>query len=171
MGLFSGNIEDLKTLYVTQLRMLLSTERQIIDALPKMKQAATEPQLRDVLQSHLQETEVQAQRLEQILPQLTKDSDEKKCAVTASLISAGESIIKDSKDDAVRDAAIIAAAQKVEHFEMASYGTARDWARILGLGQQAELLDKTLQEEKHADGLLTQVSHRANPEASRATAA
>lgn len=165
MGLFSGNIDDLKTLYTTQLRFLLSTERQIIKALPKMAEAATDPQLKQALQSHLRETEQHALRLEQILPELTKDTDDKKCSVTASLISAGESTIKDTRDGAVRDAGIIAAAQKVEHFEMASYGSARDWAKILGLNQQAEVLQKTLNEEKHADSVLINISHRANPEA------
>lgn len=168
MALFSGNIEDLKSLYTTQLRFLLSTEQQIIKALPKMVEAATEPQLKRALQTHLEETKTHAQRLEQILPELTGDTDEKKCSVTAALISAGETTIKDSKDNAVRDAGIIAAAQKVEHFEMASYGSARSWAQILGNSQQAQLLEKTLNEEKHADQVLTQVSESANSKATRA---
>ena len=165
MSLFSGNIDDLKSLYTTQLRYLLSTEQQIIKALPKMVEAATEPQLKKALQTHLEETKTHAQRLEQIL---TGDTDEKKCAVTAALISAGEGTIKDTRDDAVRDAGIIAAAQKIEHFEMASYGSARSWAQILGNSQQAQLLEKTLNEEKHADQVLTQVSESANTKASRA---
>ncbi len=99
MALFSGNIEDLRSLYTTQLRYLLSTEQQIIKALPKMSEAATDPQLKQALQSHLQETEVHEQRLEQILSELAGEVDEKKCAVTAALIAAGEGVIKDTEDD------------------------------------------------------------------------
>ncbi len=168
MALFSGNIEDLRTLYTTQLRFLLSTEGQIIDALPKMIEAATDPQLKQALQSHLQETELQEERLEEILTELIGDIDDKKCATTAALLSAGETIIKDTKDDATRDAGIIASAQKVEHFEIASYGAVRNWAQILGYPAHAELLDKTLQEEGHADKVLTGISDRTNAEANRA---
>ncbi len=176
MALFSENIDDLKSLYTHQLRTLLSTERQITEALPKMEQAATDPQLKQALRTHLQETEQHVQRVEQILSQLGSEIEEKKCDVTAALISGGESIIKSTKDNAVRDAGIIAAAQKVEHFEMASYGTARNWARTLGLAElgladQAAMLDKTLQEEGHADHLLTTISERMNPQATTRAAA
>ena len=166
MALFAGNINDLNALYTTQLRFLLSTEEQIIEALPKMIGAASDQQLKDALQSHLQETEIHAERLEDVLSELNGDIDSKKCSVTAALISAGENTIKAANDDAVRDAGIIAAAQKVEHFEMASYGTVRSWAQILGHTEQAALLNKTLQEEGHADKLLTKISERANPAAS-----
>lgn len=168
MALFSGNIEDLRTLYTKQLQMLLSAEQQIIKALPKMAEAATDPQLKQALQTHLQETEVHEDRLEQILGELTGEWEEKKCAVTAALISAGETIIKDTVDDSTRDAGIIAAAQKVEHFEMASYGAVRNWAQVLGYPQHAQLLNQTLQEEGNADKLLTGISDRANAEATRA---
>jgi ferritin-like metal-binding protein YciE len=165
MALFGGNIENLSGLYTTQLRYLLSTEEQIIDALPEMITAASDQQLKDALQSHLQETEIHAERLEDILSELTGDVDSKKCAVTAALISAGETTIKASEDFAVRDVGIIASAQKIEHFEMASYGTLRNWARLLGYNEQAAILEKTLKEEGHADQLLTTISDRANPSA------
>lgn len=168
MALFSGNIDDLKTLYNNQIRSLLSTENQITEALPKMADAATDSQLKQALLTHLRETEQHVQRVQQILGKLGGDSDAKKCPVTAALITAGEDIIKSTKDNAVRDAGIIAAAQKVEHFEMASYGTVRNWARTLGFNDQAETLDKTLQEEGHADQLLTSISDRMNPQAKRA---
>lgn len=168
MKFFSENIEDLKELYVSRLKMLLSTERQIIDALPKMREAATDTQLKDALQSHLQETRVQAERLETILNELEGEVSDKKCKVTAALITAGEDTIKDASDSAVRDAGIIAAAQQVEHFEIASYGTVRNWAQILGYTHHAEALDQTAKEEGHADHLLTTISDRANPQASRA---
>ena len=168
MALFAGNIDDLRSLYTTQLHYMLSMEQQITKALPKMADASTDQQLKNALQTHLRETEQHVQRLEQILENLTGDADDKKCAVTAALISAGETTIKAANDDAVRDAGIIAAAQKVEHFEMASYGSARDWAKLLGETQQAQMLEQTLTEEKHADQVLTQVSHERNPEALRA---
>ena len=168
MALFSGNIEDLRSLYTTQLRYLLSTEQQLTKALPEMSEAATDPQLKQALQSHLQETEVHEQRLEQILGELAGDVDEKKCAVTAALIAAGEGVIKDTEDDSTRDAGIIASAQKVEHFEMASYGSVRNWAQVLGYQNHAELLNQTLQEEGHADKLLTSIAERTNAEATRA---
>ncbi len=171
MALFSGNIEDLRTLYTTQLRHLLSTEEQIVDALPKMIDGATDMQLKKALQTHLRETEKHRERLDGILEDLAGDNDDKKCSVTSALISAGEKTIKVAKDDAVRDAGIIAAAQKVEHFEIASYGSARDWAQLLGETEHAALLQKTLDEEKHADQVLTAVSHQRNPEAARSVAA
>ena len=168
MALFSGNIENLKTLYITELRRLLSTEEQITDALPKMIDAATELRLKEALESHLQETEMQAQRLEEVLAQLTDDVSAKKCSVTAALLSAGDSLIKDTRDDMTRDAGMIAAVQKVEHFEMVSYATACNWARVLGFADQAELLNKSLQEEARADQELTSIAIRATAEATAA---
>ena len=165
MALFAGNIDDLRSLYVTQLRYLMSTEEQIIDALPKMVDAATDTQLKQALQNHLRETEAQRDRLDGILNDLQGDNDDKKCSVTAALISAGQTTIKAANDNAVRDAGIIAAAQKIEHFEIASYGSARDWAKLLGETQHAQLLQATLDEEKQADKLLTQISEQRNPEA------
>ncbi|HEY0794584.1 MAG TPA: DUF892 family protein [Acidisarcina sp.] len=168
MALFGGSIENLSSLYTTQLRFLLSTEEQIVEALPDMIAAASDSQLKDALQSHLQETEIHAERLEDILSELTGDVDSKKCAVTAALIAAGETTVKATEDAAVRDAGIIASAQKIEHFEIASYGTLRNWAQILGYSEQAAILEQTLNEEGHADQLLTKISNRANPNAAMA---
>jgi ferritin-like metal-binding protein YciE len=170
MKFFSENIEDLRQLYINRLQMLLSAERQIIEALPKMREAATDSQLKDALQSHLQETRMQEQRLETILNELEGECVDKKCKVTAALINAGEEAIKDAKDPVVRDASIIGSAQAVEHFEMASYGTVRSFAQILSLNHQADALEQTLQEEGHADRLLTIISNRANPQAIRIAA-
>ncbi|HEY0760405.1 MAG TPA: DUF892 family protein [Acidisarcina sp.] len=168
MALFAGNIDDLTSLYTKQLRFLLSTEEQIIDALPTMIEQASDQQIKAALQSHLQETEIHAERVEDILSDLSGDVDSKKCAATAALITAGMDMVKAANDSYVRDAAIIAAAQKVEHFEIASYGAARSWAQVLGHTEQAAILNQTLQEEGHADHLLTTISNRTNPEASRA---
>lgn len=168
MALFAGNIDDLRSLYTRQLRSLLSTEEQIIKGLPKMIEMATDVQLKRALETHLEETKQQTQRLNGILQDLTGDNDDKKCSITAELISAGESTIKATNDPAVRDAAIIAGAQKIEHFEIASYGTARSWAQILGEMGHAQLLEQTLKEEEHADKVLTNVSEQRNAEAGRA---
>ncbi len=166
MKFFSENIESLRELYHAELRTLLSAEQQITEALPKMIQKATDSQLKQALQSHLQETQVHVTRLEQIL--LTQGKAEaSKSKVAATLISEAESMIKDAADASVRDAVIIAAAQKVEHFEIAAYGTARSWANILGQSKHAQILDQTLQEEGHADRLLTSISDRVNPYAEK----
>jgi ferritin-like metal-binding protein YciE len=166
MGLLTPNqIKGFESLYSLQLRYLLSTENQIVKGLEKMIDASTDSQLKNAFQTHLQETQVHAQRLEKILGSLNGEADDKKCAVTAALISAGENIVKESDEGPVRDAGLIAGAQKIEHFEIASYGSARDWAQLLGRSEDASLLQKTLDEEKHADSLLSGISRRANQEA------
>ena len=172
MGFLSPNdIKNFKSLYTMQLRYMLSAENQIVDGLQTMIEKATDPQLKQAFQSHLQETRMQAKRLEQILPDLEGDADDKKCAVTAALIASAENIVKESEAGPVRDAGLLASAQKVEHFEMASYGAARDWARQLGLHNHADLLQKTLDEEHHANNLLGQIAERANATAASSTSA
>ena len=156
MKFFSANLDSLRKLYIDQLQQLHSAETQITDALPKMIQSATEPQLKNALQTHLQETKGHVARLEQILNQATGSVDSKKSKGMAALITEGEDVIKDAADNSVRDAGIIAAAQKVEHYEIAAYGTVRNFAEILGHDAQAALLDQTLEEEKHADSVLSQ---------------
>jgi ferritin-like metal-binding protein YciE len=163
MRFFSENIESLRELYVNQLRTMLSAERQITDALPKMIDKSTDEQLRQAFQSHLQETEVHVQRLEQILSESSSDTDDIKCKALDNMIDETESVVGDIEDGSVRDAFLIGSAQRVEHFEMASYGTLRNWARILGETGHAQILNQTLQEEDHADQLLTQISDRVNP--------
>lgn len=168
MKFMSANLDNLRKLYVDQLQHLHSAETQITKALPKMIEKATDPQLKDALETHLQETRGHVTRLEQILSQSTGEVDSKKNKGIAALISEGEDIITDSTDESVRDAGIIAAAQKVEHYEMSGYGTVRTFAEILGETNQADLLDKTLEEEKHADLVLTQIADSANTRADRA---
>jgi ferritin-like metal-binding protein YciE len=168
MKLFSANLDSLRDLYHNQLRMLLSTEQQIIDALPTMIEKATDVQLKQAFQSHLQETRVHVTRLQDILMEEHGEADPIKCKVLSALVSEAEDMIKDATDLTVRDVALIAAAQRVEHYEIASYGAVRRWAQILGEAEQAALLDKTIQEEGHADQLLTSISDRVNVEAERA---
>jgi len=164
----SANLDNLRKLYIDELQHLHSAETQITEALPKMIDAATDPQLKNALQTHLSETETHVTRLNDILNASEGEVDSKKCKVMASLLSAGEDVLKDATDDAVRDAAIIAAAQKVEHYEIASYGTVRTFAEILGEDQHVDLLETTLEEEKHADEILTEISDTANTRADKA---
>jgi len=168
MKMFSANLDNLRKLYINQLQTLLSTEQQITEALPTMVDKSTDTQLKQAFQSHLQETREHVTRLEQILNQATGEAKLVRCKVTAALISAAEDMVKDAADDAVRDAALISAGQRVEHFEIATYGAVRHWAQILGESAHAELLDKTIREEGHADHLLTQISDRVNPYAEKA---
>jgi ferritin-like metal-binding protein YciE len=168
MKFISANLENLRELYLDQLEHLHSAEKQITDALPKMIEKSKDPQLKQALETHLQETRGHVARLEQILQRSAGKVDSKKNKGIAALITEGEDIIKDAKNDAVRDAGIIAAAQKVEHYEMAAYGTVRTFAEILGLTDQSDLLEKTLDEEKHADSVLTQIADTANTRADRA---
>jgi ferritin-like metal-binding protein YciE len=168
MKLFSADLDSLRDLYHNQLRMLLSTEQQIIEALPTMIEKATDVQLKQAFQSHLQETRIHVTRLQDILRDEHGETDEIKCKALSALVTEAEDLVKDATDLTVRDVALIAAAQRVEHYEIASYGTVRRWAEILGEAEQAALLDKTVQEEGHADQLLTSIADRVNVEADKA---
>jgi ferritin-like metal-binding protein YciE len=170
MGLLTPNdIKNFQSLYTQQLRYLLSTENQIVKGLQSMIKHSSDEQLRQAFQSHLQETEVHVTRLQEIIAELNDKVDDKKDPIITALIGSGENIVSESEEGPVRDAGLIATAQKVEHYEIASYGSARDWARILGLSNQASLLQKTLDEEKHADALLTTISQRTNTTAAVAS--
>ena len=168
MKMFSANIDNLRNLYYNQLQMLLSAEQQITEALPKMASKATDPQLKKAFETHLEETRTHVTRLEQILNSTQGEAKSVKCKVLATMVTETEDMIKDAADDAVRDAVLITAAQRVEHFEIAAYGTVRRWAQLIGENSQAEILNQTLQEEGHADHLLTQISERVNVSAERA---
>jgi len=170
MGLLTPNdIKNFQSLYSQQLRYLLSTENQIVKGLQSMISHASDSQLKQAFQSHLQETQVHVSRLEQLIPEVNKgDVDDKKDPITTALIGSGENIVSESEEGPVRDAGLLATAQKIEHYEIASYGAARDWASILGFTNHAEVIQKTLDEEKHADELLTTISRRMNTAAAGA---
>jgi len=164
MGLITPNdFQSLRELYTAQLRYLLSTEKQIVKGLPDMIEHADDLQLKQAFQSHLQESEVHVSRLEDLIGDVNEgDVDDKKDPILTAIVGSGENITKESDPGAVRDAGLIATAQKIEHYEIASYGSARDWAIQLGLSNHAATLEKTLEEEKHADHLLSEISQRAN---------
>jgi ferritin-like metal-binding protein YciE len=170
MGLLTPNdIKNFRSLYTLQLRYLLSAENQIVKGLEKMIDHATDPQLKQAFQTHLRETETHATRLQELISEVNEgDVDDKKDACVVALIGAGENIVKESNEGPVRDAGLLASAQKVEHYEIASYGTARDWAKTLGLPRHSQVLQQTLDEEKRTNELLTSISDRANAQAAQA---
>ncbi len=168
MKFFSANLKSLRELYIEQIKQLHSAETQITDALPKMIAKSADPELKVALDTHLEETRGHVARLEQILTQTNTGMDTPKSKGIAAVITEGEDAIGDADDDAVRDASIIAAAQKVEHYEIAAYGTVRSYAEILGETAHADLLEQTLDEEKHADEVLTEISDSANTQADKA---
>ena len=164
MKLLIERLQNLRDLYVNQVRTLLSAEEQLGRALETMQDVATDTQLQQAFLSHRQETRVHATRLKHILNHTAGGADEVKCGSIAALIKEGEQFIQEC-DGTLRDVALIAAAQRMEHYEIAAYGALRNLARALELTGEAESLDQTLDEEKHADHLLTGISDRLNASA------
>jgi ferritin-like metal-binding protein YciE len=154
-------IETLRDLYVEQLRDLYSAETQLVKALPKMAKAASHKELQSAFQEHLKQTEGHAQRLEQIFQQHGGKPTGQTCKGMEGLITEGEEMIKSKGDPAAIDAGLIAAAQRVEHYEIAGYGCVRTYAQLLGDTKGAQLLQQTLDEEGMADKKLTQIAERA----------
>ena len=162
-------LENLQQLYVEQLRDLYSAETQLLDALPKMAERAVHPELKQGFEMHHRQTEEQVRRLEQIADSLGTKITGETCDGMKGLIKEGEKMIKERGSDDVRDAALIAAAQRVEHYEIAGYGCARTYARLLGREQDAQILQMTLDEEGETDHKLTALAERViNRDALRA---
>ena len=151
-------MESLQELLVEEMRDIYSAEKQITKAMPKMIKKASNPQLKKAFETHLRETEGQVQRLEKIFEKLGKKPTGKKCAAMEGLIEEGKEMMGEDMDDDVMDAALISAAQKVEHYEIASYGTVRTYAKLLGNKDAARLLQQTLDEEGKTDKLLTKLA-------------
>ena len=151
-------LQSLGDVFEEQLGDLLDAERQLVDALPKMSQAASEEKLKKAFDEHLHETRDHRARLEEIFGQLGKTPPNETCKAMQGLIAEGEEIISASGDPAAKDAALIAAAQRVEHYEIAAYGTAKTLADQLGHSDAKDLLDQTLDEESNADKLLTKIA-------------
>ena len=152
--------ENLQDLYVDQLRDLHSAENQILKALPKMIGKTTHPELKSALQEHQKITEKQVERLEMIFSELGERPGGHKCKGMEGLLEEGEEALTDFTDGNVLDAAIIASAQRVEHYEMAGYGTVRSMANMLGFDKHADLLQTTLKEEGEADHKLSALAER-----------
>jgi ferritin-like metal-binding protein YciE len=151
-------LESLRELLVDELKDLYSAENQLVKALPKMAKAAASPELKAAFEEHLEETKGQVDRLVTIFEQLEGSPKGKKCKAMEGLVEEGSEFIDADGDDSVKDAALICAAQKVEHYEIASYGCARTFATLLGLDEVAELLQETLDEEGNADKKLTELA-------------
>lgn len=154
-------LDNLQKLYVQELKDLYSAETQLVEALPKMESAATDANLKEAFRSHLQETKNHVQRLETIFRELDFEPSGHKCAAMEGLIKEGEEVVQGDIPPKVRDAALVGAAQRVEHYEMAGYGTARAYAEKLGEHKAADELQKTLNEEGHANQHLTRLAERS----------
>ena len=151
-------MEALKKLLQDELEDLYDAEQQLVKALPKMAEASSSPELQQALKQHLTVTQNQVTRLEKVFEALGEKAKRKPCKGMAGIVSEGNEMLEEDLDDSTLDAAIISAAQKVEHYEIASYGTVRTLAQTLGNNEVAELLEETLEEEKEADQLLTQIA-------------
>ena len=159
-------LNTLKELYIEELRDLYSAENQLLKALPKMAKGASSEELKLAFENHLDQTKVHVERLEEIFERLDETPKGKTCQAMKGLVEEGSEILEEDGEESVLDAGIIAAAQKVEHYEIASYGTVRTFAQLLGEDEAAELLQETLDEEGEADKLLTQLAQEiVNPEA------
>lgn len=162
-------LENLHSLLVEELQDLYSAENQIIEALPDLIEEASSPDLKSALQQHLEETRGQVRRLDQIFSQLPNvKKDGKTCKGMKGIIKDGQDLLDTDAEPEVLDAGMIAGAQRVEHYEIAGYGTVRTYAQLLGRKDWAQLLEQTLNEEKQADQKLNQLASRINVEAKAA---
>lgn len=150
--------ETMEDLFVSEIQDLYDAEKRLVKALPGMAEAAQSPELRQAFEKHLGQTEGHVRRLENVFHELGKDPKATTCAAMKGLVKEGETVISDMDESALRDAGLIAAANRVEHYEIAAYGSARTFAQTLGMSNAANLLAQTLQEEKAADQKLTQIA-------------
>src|SRR6201987_3684655 len=157
--------QGLKQLYIDELKDLYSAENQLVKALPKMAKASSSDELRQGFEEHLEQTRGHVQRLEEIFNALGENPKGKKCAGMEGLVKEGGEVMEEDFEGALMDAALIGAAQRVEHYEIAAYGTASEFAKILGESEHVRLLEETLQEEKETDEKLTELAKEINPQA------
>lgn len=163
-------VDSVDKLFVNELKDLYSAEKQITRALPKMAKAATSSELRKAFESHLEETRGQIERLERIFEMIGKPASAKTCKAMKGLLEEGEETMKETAEGHVRDVAMIAAAQRVEHYEIAAYGTMRSLADLMGQREISKLLQQTLDEEGSADKKLTHIAGSVNRTAQRQAA-
>jgi len=171
MKIVSENFRNLGALYVNQLRLMLSEKEQVVRALPDMANAATHERLHDALWSHYRETDAHVKRMEELLanarnvdPSITSTSPIR-CKAAHGLIAETEDMLEDARDAFVKDAALIAAAQRIEHYEIAAFGTLRQFASILGEGAAAEVLDGIARDDGQADHALSEIAELINEDA------
>jgi ferritin-like metal-binding protein YciE len=157
--------EGLKELYVDELKDLYNAENQLVKALPKMAKAASSEELRQGFEEHLEQTRGHVERLEKIFKSLDESPKGKKCMGMEGLIKEGSEVMSEHFEGALMDAALIGAAQRVEHYEIAAYGTVSEFAKLLGHKEHVSLLKETLEEEKDTDEKLTSLAKEINPQA------
>jgi len=157
----SGMNQELHDLFLDELADLMSAETQLTKALPKMAKAAQSEELREAFESHLEETENHVNRLKEAFESLDEKPRSKTCKAMKGLVEEGSELMQELKGSSAIDAGLIAAAQKVEHYEIASYGTVRTWAEQMGHSEAARLLEETLDEEKAADDKLTDIAEQS----------
>ena len=162
MKLISANIEDLRSLYISNLKKALDLEQKITKALPDMIQNSSDPDLASAFRNHLEETKGHASKVETLLRQNTGDVSTETCKVINGLTTEASDTIKDVTDPSIPDIALISAGQQVEHHEIAVYGALRRWAEILGLADDAVVLKSIEAEEGKADKLLSEIAGRVN---------
>jgi ferritin-like metal-binding protein YciE len=162
------SLDSLEKLFLEELKDVYNAEKQILRALPKMAKAAESPELQQAFTKHLKETAGQVQRLERIFRELGQAARGKKCKGMEGLLEEGKEVLEEDGEPAVIDAALIASAQRVEHYEIAAYGCLRSYAQLLGYSQAEQLLQQTLQEEEAADQKLTQLGESGINEAAAA---
>jgi ferritin-like metal-binding protein YciE len=163
-------LNTLQKLYTDELRDLYNAENQLLKALPKMAKAASSEELKEAFEQHLEQTKGHVKRLEQVFAGLDEKPKGKTCRAMKGLIEEGSEILEEDGENSVRDAGIIVAAQKVEHYEIAGYGSVRTFAHLLGQNKAAELLQATLDEESETNELLNRLAESViNPEAVRET--
>lgn len=155
----------LRKLFLDELRDLYDAENRIVKALPKMAKAAESEKLRSGFQGHLEQTKEHVERLKQIMTSMDEKASGKKCPGMVGILEEGEELMDEDYEGSVKDAALISAAQRVEHYEIAAYGCVRTWAQELGENEAAELLEKTLKEEKETDAKLTELAEQINTSA------
>jgi len=163
--------EGLKELYVDELKDLYNAENQLVKALPKMAKASSSEELRQGFEQHLEQTRGHVERLEKIFESLDESPKGKKCAGMEGLVKEGSEVMDEDFDGALMDAALIGAAQRVEHYEIAAYGTVAEFAKLLGENEHVSLLEETLQEEKETDEKLTELAKEINSQANEGTEA
>jgi ferritin-like metal-binding protein YciE len=171
MKLFSAHIEDLRTLYMENLKKALDMEQKITKSLPELIESASDSELKDAFRLHLDETRGHVSTVESILRKHVGEAEAKTCKVMNGLATEASDTISDATQPSVRDIALIGAAQQVEHHEIAVYGTLRRWAEILGLDEDTALLESIEAEEENADAVLTEIADRVNLEGANETPA
>jgi len=162
------SLDSLEKLFLEELKDVYNAEKQLVRALPRMAKAAESSELQQAFTKHLKETEVQVQRLEQVFRELGQSVRGKTCKGMQGLLEEGKEVMEEDGEGAVIDAALIASAQRVEHYEIAAYGCLRTYAQLLGLEKAVQLLQQTLEEEERTDKILTQLGEAGINEAAAA---